>query len=207
MFYRVDRSSDKPDGFLHNPFKALVVPRPIGWVSTLDRDGGTNLAPYSFFNAISATPPMVVLGSNGKHVEGGLKDTMTNIQDTGEFVVNIATWELREVMNMTSAPVPRAVDEFTFSGLTAVPSQLVKAPRVNESPINIECRLINLIELPQSEEGTRNLAAFGRVVGIHIDERIVSDGMIDIRKLKPISRLGYHDYAVVEDVFAMRAPS
>jgi flavin reductase (DIM6/NTAB) family NADH-FMN oxidoreductase RutF len=206
MFYRVNGSSEKPAGFPYNPFKALIVPRPIGWISTRDRGGGINLAPYSFFNAISATPPMVVLGSNGKHIEGGVKDTMMNIHETGEFVVNVATWELREQMNLTSSAVPRVVDEFTFTGLTPAPSEIVKAPRVRESPINIECILLSIIDLPDSEEGTRNLAAFGRVVGIHIAEHVVSDGMIDIRKLRPIARLGYHDYAVIEEVFEMRSP-
>lgn len=206
MFYRVNGSSDKPAGFPYNPFKALIVPRPIGWISTRDRHGGMNLAPYSFFNAISATPPMVVLGSNGRHVEGGIKDTMTNIRDTGEFVVNVATWDLREQMNLSSSAVPRVVDEFAFTGLTPVAAEVVKAPRVKESPINIECTLLSLIELPDSEQGTRNLAAFGRVVGIHIAEHVVTEGMVDIKKLRPVSRLGYHDYAVIDDVFAMRSP-
>lgn len=206
MFYRVNGSSDKPAGFPYNPFKALIVPRPIGWISTRDRHGGMNLAPYSFFNAISATPPMVVLGSNGRHIEGGIKDTMTNIRDTGEFVVNVATWDLREQMNLSSSAVPRVVDEFAFTGLTPVAAEVVKAPRVKESPINIECTLLSLIELPDSEQGTRNLAAFGRVVGIHIAEHVVTEGMVDIKKLRPVSRLGYHDYAVIDDVFAMRSP-
>ena len=117
-------------GLKHNPFKSLVVPRPIGWVSSMAADGTVNLAPYSFFNAMAADPPAVALGCNGLHVEGGAKDTVVNIETTGEFVVNIATWDLREQMNLTSASVPRSIDEMREAGLEPAPCRLIKPPRV-----------------------------------------------------------------------------
>jgi len=203
MFYR----ADQPHGLKHNPFKSLVVPRPIGWVSSVSAKGVVNLAPYSFFNAVAAAPPIVVLGFNGHHAEGGEKDTLANILETGEFVVNVATWDLREQMNRTSAPDPRAVDEMARAGLEAAPSELVKAPRVKQSPVSMECRLLQTVKLPQWSDEEANTTAFGEVVGIHIDESILSDGMIDMAKFKPIARLGYHDYTVVERVFTMIRPS
>ncbi|MEE8285339.1 MAG: flavin reductase family protein, partial [Gammaproteobacteria bacterium] len=127
-------------GLKHNPFKSLVVPRPIGWVSSQDRNGVVNLAPYSFFNAVASEPPIVMFSSNGAHGEGGYKDSVSNVQDTGEFVCNLATWENREAMNTTSTMVARSVDEFELSGLTPVPSKLVNPPRVKESPVHLECK-------------------------------------------------------------------
>jgi len=157
--------------------------------------------------AVAAAPPIVVLGFNGHHAEGGEKDTLANILETGEFVVNVATWDLREQMNRTSAPDPRAVDEMARAGLEAAPSELVKAPRVKQSPVSMECRLLQTVKLPQWSDEEANTTAFGEVVGIHIDESILSDGMIDMAKFKPIARLGYHDYTVVERVFTMIRPS
>ncbi len=193
-------------GLKHNPFKSLVVPRPIGWISSQDRNGVVNLAPYSFFNGVATEPPTVMFSSNGVHSEGSYKDSVKNVQDTGEFVCNLATWETREAMNTTSAMVARSVDEFQLSGLTPVPSELVKPPRVKESPVHLECTYLQTVELPCDKPEQSNLVVFGQVIGIHIDDSIISDGMIDMNVFKPIARLGYFDYSVVDNVFSMRRP-
>ncbi len=193
-------------GLKHNPFKSLVVPRPIGWISSQDRNGVVNLAPYSFFNGVATEPPTVMFSSNGVHSEGSYKDSVRNVRDTGEFVCNLATWETREAMNTTSAMVARSVDEFELSGLTPVPSELVKPPRVKESPVHLECTYLQTVELPCDKPGQSNLVVFGQVIGIHIDDSIISDGMIDMNVFKPIARLGYFDYSVVDNVFTMRRP-
>jgi flavin reductase (DIM6/NTAB) family NADH-FMN oxidoreductase RutF len=193
-------------GLKHNPFKSLVVPRPIGWISSQDGNGVVNLAPYSFFNGVATEPPTVMFSSNGVHSEGSYKDSVKNVRDTGEFVCNLATWETREAMNTTSAMVARSVDEFELSGLTPVPSELVKPPRVKESPVHLECTYLQTVELPCDKPGQSNLVVFGQVIGIHIDDSIISDGMIDMNVFKPIARLGYFDYSVVDNVFTMRRP-
>lgn len=206
MFYEPGKSDGKAEGMRFNPFKSLVVPRPIGWVSTLDGDGGVNLAPFSFFNAVSATPPMVLLAVNGSHSEGGLKDTVANIKASGEFVVNMATWELREAVNLTAAAVGRSTDEMRLAGLTAAPSRVVRPPRVAQSPVNLECVLIEAVELP-GDPGITNHACFGRVVGVHISDDVIHDGKVDVTRLRPIARLGYYEYTVVDEVFEMRIPA
>ena len=202
MFYE----SKDHHGLKHNPFKSLIVPRPIGWVSTLDGDGVVNLAPYSYFNAVVSEPPTVMFASEGTHTEGDFKDSATNVRETGEFVCNLATWELREAMNATSANVARSVDEFELAGLTPTPSRLVKPPRVKESPVHLECTHLKTVELPSHDPERPSLVVFGRVIGIHIDDSIIRDGMIDMKVFKPIARLGYMDYTVVETVFTMRRP-
>ncbi|MEM7226294.1 MAG: flavin reductase family protein [Pseudomonadota bacterium] len=203
MFYE----PKDPHGLKHNPFKALVVPRPIGWISSLDEDGRVNLAPFSFFNAVASDPPVVIFSAGGPHLEGGPKDTPKNVEATGEFVCNVATWELREAVNLSSARVARAVDEFELTGLTPVPSRLVKPPRVKESPVHLECRYLQTVRLPSNEPDDVNQVVFGQVVGIHIDEAILTDGMIDWSRFKPIARLGYMDYTVVEKIFVMDRPA
>jgi flavin reductase (DIM6/NTAB) family NADH-FMN oxidoreductase RutF len=203
MFYR----TSEPHGLKRNPFKALVVPRPIGWASTISAKGVVNLAPFSFFNAVAESPPMVMLCCNGNHSEGGVKDTLANIKETGEFVINIATWDLREQMNATSANLPRSVDEMQAAGLAPAPSNLVKPPRVGASPVNLECVHLQTVALPSSNPAETNHTVFGRVVGIHISESIIDDGLIDMKRFKPIARLGYHDYAVVKDTFTMARPA
>ena len=203
MFYR----TDDHHGLKHDPFKALVVPRPIGWISSLDPAGLVNLAPFSFFNAVASDPPVVIFSAGGPHLEGGPKDTPMNVEATGEFVCNVATWELRQAVNQTSARVARGVDEFALAGLTPVPARLVKPPRVKESPVHLECRYLQTVTLPSQDPESANQVVFGQVVGVHIDDRIVSDGKIDWRKFKPIARLGYMDYTVVEEIFAMDRPA
>jgi flavin reductase (DIM6/NTAB) family NADH-FMN oxidoreductase RutF len=202
MFYR----AEDHHGLKHNPFKALVAPRPIGWISTRDRDGGLNLAPFSYFNAVTDFPPTVVFGCNGPHPEGEIKDTAANARDTGEFVVNMATWDLREKMNATSAHSPRSEDEFRAAGLTPLPGEIVKAPRVKESPVNLECRLVQVVQLRSSNPKIVNNMVIGEVVGVHIDERILKDGMVDMSAYRPIARLGYMDYAVIDETFSMDRP-
>jgi flavin reductase (DIM6/NTAB) family NADH-FMN oxidoreductase RutF len=203
MFYRFDQ----PDPALSpNPFKACIVPRPIGWISTLDAAGVRNLAPFSFFNAISDEPPMVMFCANGQHVDGGEKDSVRNARETGEFVVNLATWELRHAVNESSATVARSVDEFELTGLTPAPSRLVRPPRVSESPISLECVVSDIYELPSDEPEEVGRMVMGRVLGIHIAERALVEGRVSVGKLRPIARLGYSEYAVVDEIFKMIRP-
>jgi Conserved protein/domain typically associated with flavoprotein oxygenases, DIM6/NTAB family len=179
-------------GLKRDPWKALVVPRPIGWISSISKDGVCNLAPYSFFNAMSSHPHYVLFGSGGK------KDSVRNIEETGEFVCSLATWDLRYHMNTTSADVPPGVDEFSLSGLTTAPSCLVRPPRVKESPVALECKYWKTIELPDEDgNGSGHFVVFGRVVGIYIDDRFIKDGLVDTTSMRPIARLGYMDYSVV----------
>ena len=202
MFYE----PQDPHGLKRNPFKSLIVPRPIGWISSLDPEGRVNLAPFSFFNAVADDPPVVLFSAGGRHLEGGHKDTAVNVEATGEFVFNLATWELREQMNLTAAEAPRDWDEFKLAGLTPAPSRLVAPPRVKESPAQFECRYLQTVELPSNDPGYPNKVIFGRVVGIHIDDRVISDGLVNQAAVKPIARLGNMDYTVVETVFTMHRP-
>jgi flavin reductase (DIM6/NTAB) family NADH-FMN oxidoreductase RutF len=193
-------------GLPHNPFNAIVLPRPIGWISTLDASGRANLAPFSFFNAVSYVPPQVMFATSGPHTAGGHKDSMRNAIATGAFVANLATWELREAVNLTSAPAPPGVDEFELAGLTPVSSRLVAPPRVGESPVHLECRVITSLELPTPDPDDPNTVVFGEVVGIHIADEVIVDGLVDITKLQPIGRLGYREYVRVRESFAMTRP-
>ena len=203
MFYETKTNNH---GLPHDPFKSCVAPRPIGWITTLDKEGRVNLAPYSFFNGVASDPPMVMFANNAP-AERPAKDSLANCEATGEFVCNIATWDLREAMNRTSAPVPAGTDEMTLAGLEAAPSRLVKPPRVKAAPIHLECLYDQTVELPRNTPGGRNAMVLGRVVGIHIDESVLSDGLVDPGKFKPIARLGYMDYTLVETVFTMHRPS
>jgi flavin reductase (DIM6/NTAB) family NADH-FMN oxidoreductase RutF len=195
----------RPAPFTHSPFKALVVPRPIGWVTTMSAEGVLNLAPFSYFNAVCDAPPCVMYCANGAHKEGGVKDSLRNVEETKEFVCNLVNWELREAMNLTSENVPRSVDEMAKVGLTAAASVKVKPPRVAESPAHMECRYVRTVELP-SKGDERHAMVIGEVVALHIAEELVVDGLIDVAKLRPVARLGYMDYAVVEDFFTMERP-
>ncbi|MGE3710529.1 MAG: flavin reductase family protein, partial [Hyphomicrobiaceae bacterium] len=178
-------------GMRHNPLKALVAPRPIGWISTIDDSGICNLAPYSFFNLVSDRPPMVMFSS------GGFKDSPRIAGSCGEFVCSLATWDLREKMNITSAEVASDVDEFKLAGLTPAPSVLVAPPRVKESPAALECRHYKTVELPPDpSDGKVHYLVIGHVVGIYIDDAVIRDGMIDTGQLRPVARLGYREYGV-----------
>ncbi|MBL5966160.1 flavin reductase family protein [Lelliottia amnigena] len=172
-------------GLPHDPLNAIVGPRPIGWISSQDSEGRLNLAPYSFFNCFNYHPPIIGFSSNG------WKDSVQNIVQTGEFVWNLATVELAQAMNETSATLPHEEDEFSFSGLTPVASQLVNAPRVAESPVNFECRLSQCIQLTGAN-GTpiETWLVLGEVVGIHIRETLLEDGIYQTAKANPILRAG-----------------
>lgn len=202
MFY----NTSDPHGLPHNPFNALVTPRPIGWISSVDRDGNANLAPYSFFNAVSYSPPQVMFAASGYHADGGLKDSVRNIQETGEFVINMVTWDLREAMNTTSVSAPRDTDEFDVAGLEKEPSELVAPPRVKASPAHLECRYSQTVELPRASEEAANLVVFGEVVGIHIRDDILVDGLVDMTKADVVGRLGYMDYVRITEPFTMERP-
>ena len=203
MFYEIEKGTPDPFGTLN----AIVVPRPIGWISTLSADGVPNLAPYSFFNAVAYSPPQVMFAATSNHRSGGLKDAVLDAQTTGEFVVNVATWELRERMNASAVPAPREIDEFEYAGLTKAESKLVKCPRVAESPINLECRYIRSAEMLSNDAEDPNTVVFGQVVGVHVDERVLVDGRIDFLKLRPVGRLGYLDFVEVDSVFTMERPT
>ncbi|MBL4740356.1 MAG: flavin reductase family protein [Sneathiella sp.] len=202
MFYE----TSEHHGLKHNPFKAIVSPRPIGWVSSMDKEGVLNLAPFSFFNAMSDNPPTVVLGFSGSHSEGGPKDTLANIEETGEFVCNVVTYDIRDAMNATSEMTARATNEFELGNLTALPSSLVKPPRVGESPVNMECKYLQTIDLPSNNPEHPNRMLLGQVVGIHINDDIITDGLVDMSKFRPLARLGYKDYTSVTDVFSLLRP-
>ncbi len=200
MFYRPGLD---PHGLAHNPFKALVAPRPIGWISTLDAGGRPNLAPYSFFNALADSPPLVMYASNGRKTGADeAKDTLANLRATAEFVVNVVSFALRDAMNLSSAPYPAGDDEFARAGLTPAPCRVVAPPRVAEAPAALECRLWRVVDLP----GEANAMAIGEVVGVHIDEAALADGRVDVTRFQPLARLGYRDYAAVREVFALDRP-
>jgi flavin reductase (DIM6/NTAB) family NADH-FMN oxidoreductase RutF len=198
MFYETARNDH---GLPHDPFKAIVGPRPIGWISTVDREGRVNLAPYSFFNAVCSRPPMVVFSSEGR------KDSVANIIATGEFVCSLATLDLAQAMNVTSAPLPHGENEMAHAGLAAAPSRLVRPPRVAASPVALECRAVKVEEISDlSGTPLDRWLVLGQVVGIHIDERFIVNGKLDTAAMKPIARLGYMDYAVVDRTFTLQRP-
>jgi flavin reductase (DIM6/NTAB) family NADH-FMN oxidoreductase RutF len=190
-------------GLPHDPFKAIVAPRPIGWISTRDSQGRRNLAPYSFFNAFSTDPPIVGFCSEGR------KDSIRNVEETGEFVANLATRSLAIAMNQTSAPVAADVDEFTLAGLTPAPCRLVAAPRVAEAPAALECRLLQIVQLHDLDGRTlQTYLALGQVVGVHITTAFLKDGRFDTAAAEPIARAGYRgDYFEMGAVFELLRPT
>jgi flavin reductase (DIM6/NTAB) family NADH-FMN oxidoreductase RutF len=188
--------------FPHDPFKAMIVPRPIGWISTMSSAGQVNLAPYSFFNAFSSWPMIVGFCSEGE------KDSQTFAMQTGEFTWSMATYPLRQQMNATSAPLPRGESEFHHAGLETAPCRLVKPPRVAASPAALECRVTQTLRLQAlgGEEMSRVLV-LGQVVGIHVDTRYVKDGRLDAVAMQPIARCGYDEYTVIDRVFSIVRPA
>jgi flavin reductase (DIM6/NTAB) family NADH-FMN oxidoreductase RutF len=198
MFYETARNDH---GLARDPFKAIVAPRPIGWITSMSAKGEINLAPYSFFNAVSEDPPIVLFSSEGP------KDSLVFVEETKEFVCNLATFELRNAMVETSGQFPRGVNEMDQSGLAPAPSRLVRPPRVAASPCALECRLLQIIDLKDMQgRPSSRYVAFGQVVGIHIDDRFIKDGRLDTAAMQPIARCGYGDYSVVDKVFAMTRP-
>ena len=203
MFYE-PKGNDH--GLPYDPFKSCVIPRPIAWISTLSSDGIPNLAPYSQFQNLTFDPPYVMFAAN-QTTDGRRKDTVVNAEQSGEFVYNMATYDLREAVNLSAQQVPPEVDEFELAGVTKAPSKLVKAHRVAESPVHFECLYYQTLRLPGNSPMSTVDIVIGKVIGIHIkDEFIASDGKLNILKIRPIARLGYYDYTIVESIFEMIIP-
>lgn len=199
MFYRPEDGHGLP----HNPFNALITPRPIGWISSRAADGSNNLAPYSFFNGVAYTPPQVMFASTGsKDDQPGTKDSLANIKDTGVFCVNIVAYEMRDAMNASSEMLPKEVDEFSHAGLTAVECDTINCARIDGAPAALECKLTQIVTLP----GAANRVAFGEVTGIHLRDDCLRDGIFDVTTFQPLARMGYRDYTVVRDVFSLARP-
>lgn len=199
MFYEPRNGHGLP----HNPFNAIVTPRPIGWISTRGPDGHDNLAPYSFFNAVAYEPPQVMFAStSAKPDRDGTKDSVANIRETGVFCVNVVEYAARDVMNSTSGAWPRTVDEFDHAGLPREACRIIPASRVAGAPAALECRVTQIVTL----EGEANFVVFGVVVGVHLRDDCMVDGMFDITRFQPLARCGYRDYAVVRDVFSLKRP-
>jgi flavin reductase (DIM6/NTAB) family NADH-FMN oxidoreductase RutF len=198
MFYEPHaRGAELP----HDPLKAIVAPRPIGWISALDRNGAVNLSPYSFFNMFSSRPAIVGFSSEGR------KDAVTFVEESGEFVCNLVTYELREQMNLTSAPLPRGESEFAHAGLEMADSRVVKAPRVKAARAALECKLVDVIVLrTHAGEMLQAHLVLGEVVGVHIDDSLIRDGRFDTKAARIISRAGYADYAVADNFFSLQRP-
>ncbi len=199
MFYRPEDGHGLP----HNPFNAVVTPRPIGWISTCGADGSENLAPYSFFNAVAYVPPQVMFAStSAKPDRDGTKDSVANIRETGVFCVNIVEYAMRDVMNRTSGPWGREVDEFADAEIPREDCRTVPCSRVAGAPAALECKLTRIVQLP----GEANFVTFGEVTGVHLRDDCLVDGMFDITRFQPLARCGYRDYAVVEKVFSLKRP-
>ena len=200
MFY--DTRKKRDPALRHDPFKAIVAPRPIGWITSMSAGGEINLAPYSFFNGVNSKPNIVMFASEGR------KDSLAFIEETREFVCNLATWDLRDAMNQTSAPYERGVNEMERAGLEPAPSRLVRPPRVAASPCALECVLLQIVPMTDIEgQSLDTHVVFGQVIGVHIDDRFIRDGLLDTAAMKPIARCGYHNYAVVESQFTLVRPS
>ncbi|HZT50491.1 MAG TPA: flavin reductase family protein [Stellaceae bacterium] len=198
MFYEPDKNDH---GLKYNPFKSICVPRPIAWVSSLDAAGVLNLAPFSQFQNVAYDPPCIMFAPRAN------TDTARNIHETSEFVVNMATYALREAVNLTSSVVPRGVDEAALAGLAMIPSRIVKPPRVARSPVQLECRLHTTLTLPGRLKDNCHCVIIGRVVGVHIsDDALTADGKIDVVRIRPLARLGYLDYTSIESCFTMPPP-
>jgi flavin reductase (DIM6/NTAB) family NADH-FMN oxidoreductase RutF len=198
MFYEPDKNNH---GLRFNPFKSICVPRPIAWISSLSIDGVPNLAPFSQFTNLSFDPPCIVVSARFN------TDTARNVNATSEFVVNMATYEMKDAVNATSAVLPAEADEAALAGLEMLPSKIVKPQRVAASPVQMECRLFQSVVIPGRLPDNPNNLIIGRVVGVHIrDEVLTPDGRIDITRIRPLARMGYLDYTSVENVFTMPPP-
>lgn len=197
MFYEPARQDH---GLAIDPFKAIVGPRPIAWISSQSADGVPNLAPHSFFNAFAESPHYVAFGSSG------YKDTIANIRATGEFAVNVVTENLKDAMNLTSARLPAHVDEFDVARLSREPCRFIRPFRVAASPACLECRLFQIADLPDDDGHVDNWLVIGRVVGIHVDDSVIENGRVNTAGLKLVARHGYSDYSTVERTWQMRRP-
>lgn len=194
-------------GFKRSLFNAIVAPRPIGWISSISQTGQVNLAPFSQFNLVSTAPPVVMFSCNTPD-DRREKDTLANVRQTKEFVANLVSWDLRDAMNMTSSPCPHGTDEFELAGLEKAASVKVRPPRVAAAPANLECQLLQIVEiLPEFPGETLSSVVFGRVVGVHMaDEYVTEEGRFDSGKARPLTRLGGIDYATVGEILQMPAP-
>jgi flavin reductase (DIM6/NTAB) family NADH-FMN oxidoreductase RutF len=204
MFYRPSDGHGLP----HDPLKAIVTPRPIGWISSLDAQGRANLAPYSFFNGCGDAPPLVMFAQSGrKSRPEPEKDTIANIRETGEFACNVVSQALKDAMNLSSGTYQPEVDEFELAGLTKAPGKSISVPQVAESSAVLECKLVKIIDdLPSWHDHAFNIIVIGEVTGVHIDEACLKDGKLDILTFNPVARLGYMDYTTVADVWEMKRP-
>lgn len=199
MFYRPEDGHGLP----HNPFNAIVTPRPIGWISTRGSDGHDNLAPYSFFNAVAYVPPQVMFSStSAKPDRGDTKDSVSQIRETGVFCVNIVEYAMKDAMNQTSGPWERGVDEFELAGIEKAECETIACSRVARAPANLECKLTQIVQLP----GEANFAVFGEVTGVHMRDDCLVDGIFDVLRYNPLSRMGYRDYTVVREKFSLKRP-
>ncbi|MBX2836828.1 MAG: flavin reductase family protein [Gammaproteobacteria bacterium] len=198
MFYEVSAGHN----LLYDPFKAIVSPRPIGWISTLDLHGTPNLAPYSFFNAVSGSPPMLMFSSEG------VKDTVVNVRETGEFVFSLASTNLQQAMNITSDTVKHDVNEYELAELDMAQCKLVSPPRVAASPASLECKCVSTQELSDIQGNpVDSHLVIGQVVAVHIDDQFIVDGRFDTAAAQPLARAGYRDYASVTSVFELMRPT
>ena len=201
MFYEV---TDKNDWLTH--FKSLIVPRPIGWISSKNNNGQINLAPYSFFNAIATNPPMVVIGPGGYSKSGNNKDTLLNIKNNPEFVCNFVSWDVKDIMNESSYSFDNNESEVEKLNIETEDSNMVSIPRVKLSPAHFECTLFKIIDLPSDSRGNPNHLIIGNIIGINISDKIIKNDRIDIGELKPISRMGYDEYALINTILSMKSP-
>lgn len=199
MFYRPEQGHS----LRHNPFNAIIVPRPIGWISSHDGDGCDNLAPYSFFNGVAYSPPQVMFAStSGKPDGSDTKDSVANIRETGIFCVNIVEYAMLEAMNVSSGTYDKGADEFMLAGLEKVRCETIECHRVADAPAALECRLTQIVDLP----GKTNKVVFGEVAGIHLRDDCLVDGIFDILRFSPVGRLGCRDYTAVRDLFSLACP-
>ena len=201
MFWK----TNEPHGLPHDPFKSCVVPRPIGWISTISPDGVANLAPYSFFNGVTGDPPMVMFASGARSADAP-KDSIFNVEQTGEFVCSMVSFDQQDVMNQTSAPYDPDVDEAVAAGIAMEPSVLVKPMRVKDAPIHLECTYFDTMTLPADRNGAGNAICVGHVIGVHIRDHVLKDGLIDLTLIRPLARLGYMDYTSVDNIFTLKRP-
>jgi len=191
MFYRPEAGHRLP----HNPFSAIIAPRPIGWISSRGPEGD-NLAPYSFFNAVAYEPPQVMFASTG------VKDSLRNIRDSGVFAVNIVAYAQRDEMNRTSASVAHGVDEFAYAGIAKAECETINCPRVAESPATLECVVTEIVAL----KGGKSHVVFGEVTGVHMRDDYLREGRFELGLFEPLARLGYRDYARISEPFELKRP-
>lgn len=205
MFYD-PRQGLRPAPLSHNPLNALVAPRPIGWIGTVSAAGAENLAPFSYFNAFSADPPIVGFAPNARADGSAAKDTLANVREVAEFTASVVSLNLAGAMNETSRTLRRGESEFSAAGLTSAASRNVRPPHVGEARAVLECRVLDIVDLPPGRDGRGSHLVIGQVIGIHIDDTLIRDGRIDSLALAQVARLGYTDYCSVASTFEMARP-